>query len=314
MSISKTAVRLSAAALVVAGGMGTVWAASPTLTNAVEEPGDHVMGVSYEVKKEAIIEVTANNPKDDAILNVVPTVTEVSGPKNGNLGIVRVKTNSPGWDVTFTTANGGKLAVGTKTPVYTSRWDMGCMCLKVDTSYNVTGKTYLAYSDAGTDHAQLNVAIGMLDNVNGTTKVLKGVASLHVGGVAYPAAPVAAAKLTSSASTDATGATISATSVSFIDVLSDASTGIGQGVTEVVPLTVGGVEVTASTEAQAKGFGPTATEYPATNYVPRDGYEYFFINVGLPSKKTVSSVDYPIGGNPDGVYEEEFKFTLKAIF
>jgi len=293
-----------------------VWAATPTIpgTNNTK-PADETMTASYEVVKKWDIEVIPNNPKDAEILDFPVLVTDVggAGSKNGNLGLVRVETNSPGWDVTFTTANGGKLAFGSKTMGKAPSFDLGCMCIvDKDTGYVYGAKEYLKYLDASTTPAQLKVGIGLYDKVNGTTFILKGIATQQVS-AAYNAAAVDAAKLTGSATTDVNGDPITPAigPVSIVDVLTTATTGlIGVG---TPLLTVGGVTIEALT-AGATGFGPTNTPYTGTNAVPTDDSEYFFINVRLPSKLGDVSSGEPLGGNTEGVYEETFSFTLKAAF
>jgi hypothetical protein len=310
--------KLAVAAVAVAGVLGTVWAATPSFLapNASNSKAATVnMTTSYEVVKEWTIDIENRNPKDKDILNRVATATEVSGPKNGNLGIVKIKTNSPGWDVVFKTENGGKLAKGVKSPTYTTRWEMSCMCVVTDTTYTITGKTNLKYTGTGTPDAQLTVAIGMLDNIN-NTRLLKGIATQQVPASGYSATPVGAVLLDNSMDVinPSTGAvTTAATPVSFINVLSDATNGVGN-IGATTPLTVGGVEVaTATTGAQVVGFGPTDTQYSGANAVPKDDWEYFFINVGLAEQGTGTGVG-KLGGNEEGVYEETFSFTLVAIF
>jgi len=294
--------KLAAAALAVAGVVGTASAQSPfdPINAADAYPGTATMGVGYEIIREAKIVVTAKNPKKADIWDVDPKKTEVSGPLNGNLGQIQVTTNSTGWDVLLSTDNGGRLRAGTRTAgTITSVWDNGCMCIKPDTQWTVTGVN-LKYSD--NSEVPLKVAIGMLDNINGTTKVLKGIPSQDVGPAAYAAAEVDDDKLKVS--------NVLTTPVSFIETLSGITvTEIGDG------LRVGGVKAkgTAVGTATQMGFGETGPEYyPAASGVKRDGSEWFFVNVGIDSKK--SGGTEKISGNAEGNYTETFTFTLKALF
>jgi len=299
-TVTKVSVRLAVAALAVAG----VWAASGEHVGAVVDGdpflGTTTMSVLYEVKRDGKLEVTANNPAN--ILDVDPTKTVASGTQNGNLGLLKVTTTSTGWDVVMTTEYGGLLKGGKKTGIANSVWDMGCMCSKPtgDTTWVADGEQvalkYTNISDK-TDQidAQLKVAIGMLDNVNKTTKVLKGLASQQVAGNAY-AIPLVNA-------TDLKGSTGDDTPISFVKVL--------QKTPSADKLTVGGVTVE---KAMDLGFGPTATGYTGPNAITTDGSEWFFVNVGLPSSYTSGSETYKLIGNAAAKYTETFTFKLIADF
>jgi hypothetical protein len=315
MSIRKTAVavKLAAAALAVAGLVGTGWAQSVVpglISGGSSYPGDKTMGVVYNIVKEAKMAITANNPKKDNILGRDPAITEVSGSKNGNLGLIQVTTNSTGWDILLATDNGGQLMKGTKTAGdITQKWDNSCTCLKPDTAWTITGVP-LKYGGGSPTPVQLKVAIGMLDNVNGTTKVLKGIPTQDVT-TSYAAAIVADGKLTAS---KVVVANPTQTPVSFIETLQALPTSPAG----IADLTVGGVKVMGNTNAPAAGFGPTSYEYTGDNAIKRDGSEWFFVNVGIPVTDAGTFVASPTGnkisGNEDGDYKETFTFTLKALF
>jgi hypothetical protein len=328
MSISKTVVKLAAAALVVAGGVGTVWAQSTVAPDLSGVGGSCVnckqaangLTASYEVVKKWNIETIPGNATDAGLFIATAndvTVSDVggTGTKNGNLGIVSVETNSSGWDVKFTTANGGKLAKGTKKMGQEDRFDLGCMCIKpVDTGWVYGNKDYLKYKTTSPTNAVLNVGIGLYDKINGTTYVLKGLAT-GASNTSYPAALVDPADIVASQTTNADGsATTSPVSVSLYEALNNDGSGAGTalggaGATTLRgALQIGGVAVSGG----AAGFGPTDTELTTGGgaVIPTDGKEYFFINVGL--LKTSGGAQ--LGGNEEGTYEETFTFTLVADF
>jgi len=333
MSISKTVVKLAAAALVVAGGVGTVWAASGVTENCVAGAGNNCkqatngLTTSYEVIKLWNIEVTPGNAKDDGLFLATAadvTATDVGGTatKNGNLGIVSVETNSTGWDVKFTTANGGRLAKGTKTPHMEDQFDIGCMCInQVQNGWDYGNKDYLKYRTSIPTDAVLSVGIGLYDKVNGTTYVLKGLAT-GAATAAYSAALVDPADIITSRTTNADGTPAgSIRSVSLYEALNNDGSGTGgvalggataTGTTLRGALKIGGVAVSAG---GTNGFGPTDTPLKngSNTVIPTDNKEHFFINVGFPKLSGGATGD-PLGGNEEGTYEETFTFTLVANF
>jgi hypothetical protein len=170
-------------------------------------------------------------------------------------------------------------------------------------------KISLKYTDASA--VKLKVAIGCLDKI-GNSLVLKGLASGDVGtGTAYKPAVVAPGLLATSMDVlDASGSvTTPATPVSFIEVLSHATTGLATDVTgtDRVKIRVGGVSVTDAAGAAANGFGSTL-DFQYTGSAKKDDSEYFFINVA------VDNLTKAIGKNTEGKYDETFTFTLYGGF
>jgi hypothetical protein len=279
------------------------------------------MKASYEIKREAEIEVVSLDPTQDDFLDDATVSTYVN---NGNLGTVRVKTNSTGWDVAFVTSFGGKLATVEKTLDSTqSGYDFAAGKPTFDYFYNYGTPQCLTYTSTtatggaaidglikgGTekDTVQLVVAIGMSEKVDGGVLAQKGL-KLGQAAVPYNASKVTESQLTSSQSTSATGAAQAGTAVSFASILTTATTGVPASTT-TIPITCGGRTVVAGTPLTTpKGFGPTNAQNIKDN-PDSDGSEYFYVNVGLPTARKSG-----IGGNIDGVYEETFTFTLVANF
>jgi len=331
-------VKLAAAALVVAGVVGTTWAQatqppptplwnnSPVVSpTAFGGTATQQMRASYEIKKEAEIQVTSLNPtKDDFLLDA----TKSNYTDNGNLGWLRVKTNSPGWDVAFVTNFGGKLAASNKTLDSTqSGYDFATGKPTWDYFYTYDAPEFLTYATGGTttdadgilagntdpDTVQLVVAVGMSEIVNNGVKALKGI-KYGQQTTPYPTPKVPQAKLKASQMKERNGTDVTpnatapgiGVAVSFAEVLTTTGTGVPASA-NATKITVGGVEVKQGGTITG-GFGPTNIPNVATN-PDADGWEYFYVNVGLP-KITGKS----IGKNVDGVYEETFTFTLLASF
>jgi len=338
MSISKTVVKLAAAALVVAGGVGTVWAQAtpvPNTSATIKAGGDVAasMSATYTVEQTAEIAVTPNNPTSEKFIGFDADASSLDGAdgSNGNLGTVRVKTNSRGWDVTFTTVNGGKLAmtevkydttkvlipgkfppeyrdsIGSKygTPKYL------CYIANSGLTDGIGMKPGATTSDA--DTAELMVGVGMLERVGGVN-YLKG----YPNGLSakYATPLVTYANLRATQTLDATGTAIVAGSItpaSFAKIvgngtaISATQTALGAG----REMKVGGVVVGATAgQTGLAGFGPTNTALSGLPGVTKsDDSEYFYVNVGIPSANELK-----MSGNTKGDYTETFTFTLLANF
>jgi len=158
MSISKTVVRLSAAALVVAGGVGMVWAQSVVNTTSKDNAS---MKAGMTIQNLAEIDVIPKNPTGDdlkltAAIDALPTAT-----KFGSLGIVKVTTNSNKWDVGMTTRSGGRL-LDTSSVTCTDVERLDGWGNPTGVFDNVCGgnPVYLRYGNT-LDTVVLNVAIGL---------------------------------------------------------------------------------------------------------------------------------------------------------
>jgi len=338
MSISKTVVKLAAAALVVAGGMGTVWAANSVMdkgASTVKEGGDNnaSMKMTYAIEQTAVIEVTSKNPTNEQFVGFDADGSSLDGAdgKNGNLGEVRVKTNSRGWDVTFTTVNGGQLAKTNDTIMSQQAMKPGIFPPQYyDSSWTVhRNPAYLLYDNSysGTTNlqnltgparkaVQVSVGIGMLEKISGA-KYLKGFAN-KLNAAAYATPLVPPGDLKNSQTLNENGSVnTGAVPVSFVEVLSTAASSPGLTAAQTAitdadrKIKVGGRVVgSAATETGTLGFGPTNSPITIPNIPNKDDdYEYFYVNVGLPD----ANVDYIFGNNP-GDYSETFTFTLLANF
>jgi hypothetical protein len=335
---TSSVVKLAVAALAVAGVVGTVWAGVSVMDKGaatITEGGDNAasMKMTYTIEQTAVIEVTSKNPTSEQFVGFDADGSSLDGQdgKNGNLGEVRVKTNSRGWDVTFTTVNGGKLAVTNDTIMSQQAMKPGIFPPQYyDSSWTVhRNPAYLLYDNtyAGTANVQnltnptrkavqVSVGIGMLEKISGA-KYLKGFAN-NLNAAAYATPLVPASDLDASQTLLENGSTnTSAVSVSFVEVLSTAASSPGLTAAQAAitdsdrKIKVGGRELgTGATSTSTLGFGPTNSPITIPN-IPKkdDDYEYFYVNVGLPE----ANVDY-ILGNKKGDYSETFTFTLLANF
>jgi len=107
MSFRKTMLWVAAALMVVAGGFGVVWAQAVPGTATTTVPAGVTMVASYTQNNTATITVTKNTPNADDFKKYV--VGGDGTRLKGNLGTVVVTCNYGDWDVTLSTANGGKL-------------------------------------------------------------------------------------------------------------------------------------------------------------------------------------------------------------
>jgi hypothetical protein len=276
------------------------------------------MSATFTVIQTAEIQVTGNNPTEENLvyttpsLSVAPSVTDVVG----NLGTIRVKTNSTGWDVVMTTDNGGKMldktSVGCVTVPVVDGW--GNQTGATRDSCSTSGATYLAYNNGGTPaNVVLDVAIGVakqgkaLGNT-GTPNKLYPLLNAISGTPSF-VAPV------SIVPADIIASDINATTpapVSFAEKI---------GTYYSTPANIPGAylqgiygNTTAATEGlwsdiALSGFprpGVVSGTGLSTNVEPLE--EYFYVNVGIP-QATYNSLQ----GNK-GTYTETFNFELVANF
>jgi len=318
MCIKKAVAKLAAAAVLVAGGVvGTAWAQTSPVTDALGgECNDGAdcsgkMYVRYNVDYQAEIEIggKADISREDFETFDI-TATKTMGPEVGNLGWVRVKTNSTAWDVVLTTKNGGRLSKDQYTPnPSTQHWDMGCMCMVDDPADStLAGSVYLKYNtmsgpasgtqaaedgkitydDATNDEVQLMVKIGMIEPYNGSF-FPKG--STTSGQVAQPT-KITATSLLGSGGSSPTAISLAALLGGDAATNSFAQKTFGTSATQ---LKVGNRTIE---DAETSGFDATGANS-----------EYFYVDVGL----NQSLMD-KLAGNEKGEYTEEFIFTLTAQY
>jgi hypothetical protein len=311
------------ATLVVAGVVGLVWAALPNISSGKSDS----MGVGFQVITKAEIECVGKNP-DQEILKVTDVaVAKIQNP--GNLGYVKVTTNSNGWDVWMTSANGGRLRYNVGgTPdsnclAHTDLWNPS-LCTSWSPPFMSGGTDeFLTYSTDGT-----TTAAGLIEGTSGDYDTVQ----LEVAiGVAYLGSQLNA----SAAQGDlySIGAPTNATlAVPYKVIFGELEK----------TATVYGTNPAASTAAVPVKFAPKLGAYYATLTPPspydtlagrlwthasnvcieKDGFaaprhglngpaeeQYFFVNVGI----NQGLVD-AIGGNKEGIYTETFTFELAANF
>jgi hypothetical protein len=295
---TSSVVKLAVAAVAVAGVVGTAWAA-PLAGLTASEATKVNMTAAYTVNQITEIEATGKNLADDDLrVNVIdlPTAT-----KFGNLGTIRVRTNSKHWDVVMTTDNEGKM-LDKSTAACTTEDDHDAWG-NVNGSHQVcddSKKEFLKSGPTKTD-VVLDVAIGVaktgykLGNSAAPT-TLYPMADVTSGPVFI--APV---KVTSLAGTNvATGG------ISF------AATIGGNYKTTITSGTFkNGIVGTTSTgdstwtNIETKGF-PT----PYGNASPEKNEEFFYVNVGI-APATFDAIN---GNKNKRTYTETFYFELYASF
>ncbi|MDR2692786.1 MAG: hypothetical protein LBB74_01030 [Chitinispirillales bacterium] len=125
MSFKNAVVKLAAAAVVVAGGAGTVWAQGTKVLSLPYTPvsipaasitgGNGKMTVMYKqetkpIKVNFLGLPSAGIKEVDAAILKYDTETEFT--ESGNLGTFEVETTHENWDITLNTANLGRLRFG----------------------------------------------------------------------------------------------------------------------------------------------------------------------------------------------------------
>jgi hypothetical protein len=303
--------KLAVAALAVAGVVGTAVAQPVTGTTQ----GIANMSAGITIQNIANIDVIPKNPAGEDLvftsanaIDADPTIGTLA--KNfGNLGIVKVKTNSNKWDVGMTTQSGGRLLDSAS---------VGCVKVPdIDGWGNNLGTTHDSCSTAGArylrtgssmDTVVLDVAIGVaksgkaLGN-SGAPATLYPIISGLSGGAPSFIAPV----LIDQAKVIASDKSITGTpavAISFAETIGtygDTATTWGSAFSDGIY----GAGSTGSAE-----WGTIATEgFPAPKGNEQPQEEYFYVNVGM------TEVDYlALNGNQNGTYKEVFYFELFANF
>jgi hypothetical protein len=304
--------RLAVAAVAVAGVVGMAWADLPTTSTG--QTG--TMSATFTVQQIAEMEVTPNNPTEENLVlevDAVPKVTDIVG----NLGTIRVKTNSAGWDVWMTTDRGGRML---------DKTSVGCVEVpNVDGWGNPTGTFHDSCSTAGAKYLTYNngsavvdvvldVALGVakqgaaIGNTGAPTKLFPLLNALTAGTPSF----VAPVKVID---TDVTGSDKSAATtkaVSFAAVIGGGYDGLGAP-TGAFNQGIYGT-TTAATEGTwdyivSNGF-PKPGAVESTNVLPNvvKEEEYLYVNVGMP-QTTFNALE----GN-NGTFTETFHFELVANF
>jgi len=310
--------RLAVAALAVAGFTVGAWAQV-----AVGAP-QTTMGVNFNVKAIQTIEAVPNDvPITEAELRETTTGSVISTPtgvRPGNLGIIKVTTNSESWDVQLSTKWGGRLVrEGTPTPGTPTcpgtaptpdPWDndrcietgTGNSVPKIETTNPGVG-TPLKYKPIGAAPAAevlLEIGIGIADS----GKKLSPSASLPYYGFGAPSNYLPSVKLgqaeigaTNRYLLNGTDNTASATPISFATWLDDANSSYTSAIV-----------ATPNSWAEGTDFDNLGTnKFGLSKH--DDMVSYFYVNVGL--NKTVADA---FAGNQDGDYGETLYFDLVAQF
>jgi len=306
MSISKTVVRLSAAALVVAGGVGMVWAQVSGGTSQ----DNASMRAGMTIKNIAEIDVIPKNPTDkELVLEGLATINDVpTATKFGSLGIVKVTTNSNKWDVAMTTRSGGRLLDTTS---------VQCRDVeRVDGWGNPTGifdevcGGTAVYLQAGGSDVVLQVAVGLaksgkaLGNTGAPATLYPIISGTPLNTPAFIAPVVINQSKIIGSDKSAVTPPALPTAVSFAEELGGAAAGTWGMFQYGI---YGSGSVTGTTPDT---WGKIATDgFPAPkgNAEPQD--EYFYVNVGMP-EATYNS----LSGNKNGTFTEVFYFDLFANF
>jgi hypothetical protein len=324
MSISKRFTgKLAVAAVAVAGVVGMV-GAQPA-GGLAASLGTGSMSASFTVQQIAEMEVTANNPTEENLVldvDAVPTISSIVG----NLGTIRVKTNSAGWDVLMTTDRGGRMLDKTSlacvsVPVVDS-W--GNPTGAVRDSCPTSGGTYLKWDNDLTASTPpidvvLDVAIGVakqghaLGNSGAPAKLFPLLENT-TGGPSF-IAPVKVINTKVIASTK-NGASASVPVSFAVEIgteygTTSSPTGVfSQGIYGVTTTTGTGSEG-AWDDIVTKGFPkPGAVVESDDGILPNVDplEEYFYVNVGMP-QTTFNQLE----GNK-GTFTETFHFDLVAKF
>jgi hypothetical protein len=275
------------------------------------------MSATFTVQQIAEIEVTPNNPTEKNLVCVVDKVPGVADIV-GNLGTIRVKTNSAGWDVLMTTDRGGRMldktSVGCTSVPVVDGWGNPTGAFR--DSCSTAGATFLTFKNGSTVvPVVLDVALGVakqgaaLGNTGAPTKLFP-LLNVIAGGAPTFVAPVKVPLARVTGSDKSAGST---TPVSFAYEIGFAYDAVGpagafeQGIYG---------ETTAGTEGAwsdilAGGFpkpGVVASANPDIhpNVDPQE--EYLYVNVGMP-QTTFDALQ----GNK-GTFTETFNFDLVANF
>jgi len=335
-------VKLAVAAVAVAGVAIVAWAGLPGTSTG--QTG--TMAVGFPVQNIAAIECTAKDPDKETLLET-NAESDATGQNPGTLGTIKVTTNSNGWDIWMTTANGGRLRYNaggrdSATCAAPDPWDAS-KCKTPGPTLTVGGvDEFLTYIDAargsGTGPGIIHDGVAA-----SATHIPKDTVQLQVAiGVAY-----LGSQLNASANANTIyglGAPGSYTDAALVPNTALETSGASYGsrpATSPTPLAAlpikfapllgahyGSIAALSGTDYEklaGRGWDGSAV---GTQYVKTDGFaapahkdlasptnpkhvdeQYFFVNVGiLPSEKDA------IGGNVNGTYTETFTFDLIANF
>jgi len=310
------------ATLAVAGGSVGAWAQGTTGS----------MSATYTVQQIAELEVTPANPTEDNLvftapntIDAIPTVGTLD-QLFGNLGTIKVRTNSAKWDVSMTTNNGGRMldltSVACQDVPNVDGW--GNPTGGTHQVCDPTGAKYLTWDDdnaVGTPPIDvvLDVAIGVakqgiaLGNTGAADRLYPLLNVLTAGAPSF-AAPI---KVNSALIPNTEVGIASFAAVSFADVIGG---GYGSGGTAPAGAYNQGIYGTNGTNndgdwttietnstfpkpgvastASSPGVGPNVD--PLT--------EFFYVNVGI-----TDTVQKQLQDNK-GTFTETFNFELVANF
>jgi len=278
------------------------------------------MGVTFKVSRLANLTAIPNpTPITETELKATTTASVTALPTAafpGNLGVIKVETNSTLWDVQLTTKWGGKL-VKEGVPTSTNPPTFGCptgsgpdpwnttQCL--DASGNVVAKEEIMNPAVGaplqyTGGTDVSLAIGI--GVADSGKNLSTSATLDYYALGAPSSygsflPVQVTQALIGPSNrydPATGAPNSSVApIKFSTVLNGS---------------YGGAAVTAQ-KSWFDGVNTGAlTSGGGFGLSPYDGIAYFYVNIGL--NRTATTLGF--SGNEDGDYTETLYFDLTAQF
>jgi len=276
------------------------------------------MKASYTVTNTAEIEVTPNDPEDEALVYDVSDVTKINVTNFGNLGTIRVKTNSMGWDVLMSTDNGGRMK---NSAAETGDWTFSTNIFgqNYDSVWVSTGGAeYLTYGTSATstptpgliagstaDTVLLRIAIGVAKSgkANGAGTDAQIYPMLDMSGAGEVVPPVV---IDNDGILTTQKGLAGGVKLSFADSIgghysSSGTPPVGKFSTGIYGLTSGDV---GWGDIQTKGFPA-----PKGNNEPME--EYFYVNVGIdPTLYRANG----LGSNKEGTYEETFYFELVAKF
>jgi len=320
-------VKLAVAALAVAGVVGTAGAQVGTVNAGGTAQGIALMKAGITVANVAKIDVDAKNPSGEELMfkasgagsiDDAPTVTTLA-KSFGNLGIVKVTTNSNKWDVGMTSRSGGKL-LDPKSVECHDEPDRDGWGNDLGTTHQVcdpAGATYLKYwnptggsgGTGGAEDVVLEVAIGVaksgkaLGNTGAPTTLYPIIANAVAGGTPTFAAPI---KITGTVPVnDPAGAN---NGTSFAKTIGIGYLSGGSAITAgpykdgIYNTSTGTSNPDTWTQIKDNGFPA-----PKGNSEPQN--EYFYVNVGM-----TETVYNTLNSNKNGTYEEVYYFELYANF
>jgi hypothetical protein len=322
--------KLAVAALAVAGVVGMAVAQTkPTASSGQYDK----MKVSFEIKKT--LEIECKTKLVDATILKATNVALVanSGADPGNLGTIRVKTNSTGWDILMTTDFGGRLVKtvggtldkGSCPSGQSDPWNPGqCLVPLPDTIIGGSRTPLMYSSTTGTDVA------GVIGTTHVGTNTTKDEVQLEVSiGLAFLGSQLAATApatnmygigapsnyvipaVIDNEDLEKSGSVLGSSTarpaaISFADVLGNHYDNNTPGAPAITGL--GGRDWS---DIADDGFPTPNNSVVGTTPVDEVDNQYFFVNVGLAQ---TTGLQDKISGNDEGIYEETFTFDLAANF